>query len=348
MSTAATAAPTSSIVREVLGEYGTLAREHLERFVSAEGSASFASLMADYPTRGGRSLRSSLCLATARAFGGSLADALDTAVAVEIMHNAFLVHDDVEDDSEERRGRPTLHLLHGVPIAVNVGDALSVMSLAPLLGNTRRLGPRLSLRILEEAHRMARESVEGQALELHWRENNVVSLDESSYLALILKKTCWYTTIFPMRAGALIATRDRTDLDAYVSFGFFVGAAFQIQDDLLNLIGDPERYGKELNGDILEGKRTLMLIHLLSNAEAGDRARLVHFLGLGRRQRTEQDVRWVRRCMDRYGAIDYARQVANGLAGAALHEFSRCFDALPDSRDKDFLRALPFWAIERA
>src|SRR3989442_14763646 len=117
-------------------------------------------------------LRPSLCIATSSAFGAGLEDAVRSAVAIELPHNAFLVHDDVEDESDERRGRPTLHALHGVPLAVNVGDALTLLGLRALMDNRLRLGPWLTLRILEEAERMARETVEGQAGEVGWRAGN--------------------------------------------------------------------------------------------------------------------------------------------------------------------------------
>jgi geranylgeranyl diphosphate synthase type II len=335
-------------VRERLEEYGTAARARMREYLrDRQSHHAFYDLVSDYPERGGRVLRASLCLATARAFGAHPTDALNSAVALELLHNAFLVHDDLEDESEERRGRPTLHLSHGAPLAINVGDALAVLSLRPLIDNVGTLGSRLALRVLEEAERMARESVEGQALELWWRQHNTVDLGESDYLRMVLKKTCWYTTIYPMRIGALIGTRDGVDLDRYLHFGFFVGAAFQIQDDLLNLVGDAARYGKELNGDLWEGKRTLMLIHLLNAATSDERERLTRVLGMPRAARTVEEVQWIRERMERYGSIDYARQVAHGLAGAALHEFSLAFADLPDSPDRAFLEALPTWVIER-
>lgn len=343
----ATAAAT--LVRDVLDEYGTAARARLDAYLAGgEPRRHLYDLAADYPGRGGRSLRASLCIATSRAFGATLDDAVNSAVSLELLHNAFLVHDDVEDDSEERRGRPTLHLLHGVPMAVNVGDALAVMSLRPLIENRRTLGPRLALRILEEAERMARESVEGQAIELGWRRDNAVDLDDEDYLEMILKKTCWYTTIYPCRLGALIGTRDGVNLDRYLRFGFFLGAAFQVEDDLLNLVGDPKQYGKEIGGDIWEGKRTLMLIRLFQRAKPGERTRLRRLLSLGRTDRSATEVAWVRSRMDAYGCIADARQMAHGLAGAALHEFSLAFGSLPPSRDKDFVQALATWVIERA
>jgi geranylgeranyl diphosphate synthase type II len=335
------------LVAAVLAEYGARTRAALEPYLQRDRSELY-SMAADYPARGGRALRASLCIASARIFGASIDDAINSAVALELLHNAFLVHDDVEDESEERRGHPTLHALHGVPTAVNVGDALTVMSLRPLIDNRRALGERVALRILEETEIMARESVEGQAMELAWRRSNLIDLTGEDYLQMILKKTCWYTVIYPCRIGALIGTRDGQNLDRYVRFGFFTGAAFQIQDDLLNLLGDKRRYGKEIGGDLWEGKRTLMLIHVLNHADRDDRRRIRGLLAKSRADRTATEIRWLRRQMDLTGAIEYARETAHGLAGAARHECARAYEDAEPSRDRDFLEALSFWALERS
>ncbi len=245
----------SLLVKEVLDEYGALTRVALQTFLKAQSERSDVYRMAaDYPLRPGRSLRASFCIAAAQAFGATAEQAMQSAISLELLHNAFLIHDDIEDESEERRGQPALHQLHGVPAALNAGDALISLSLRPLLGNRASLGPRVAWRVIEEAERMVRESVEGQALELKWRQDNTWALTDSDYLGMTLKKTSWYTTIYPCRVGALIGTKDNVDLDAFVRFGFFLGSAFQIQDDLLNLVGDHAAYGKELSGDLREGK----------------------------------------------------------------------------------------------
>jgi geranylgeranyl diphosphate synthase type II len=338
----------ATLVPALLDRYGGLARSVMASYLAPRPpQRQLYDLVADYPSRGGRSLRASLCIAATRMFGGTLEQALHVAAALELIHNAFLVHDDVEDESEERRGRPTLNALHGVPTAVNVGDALVVLALRPILDTRLTLGPRLALRIVEETDRMARESVEGQAVELGWRKDNAIEVDEAAYLRMVLQKTCWYTTIYPLRLGALIGTRDGVPLDRFVRLGFLMGAAFQIQDDLLNLIGDRKRYGKEIDGDIWEGKRTLMLIRLLERATAGERQTLQRLLARPRTRRTAAQVRWVRRRMDAYGCIEYARQVAHGLAGAAQHEFAQVCGGLPDSEDKRFIEALAVWALAR-
>jgi geranylgeranyl diphosphate synthase type II len=342
------ALPNDTLVAEVLGEYGELTRRHLQKYLpDAEPGSYLYDLMGDYPSRGGKMLRPSLCIAAARAFGASAQDAIASAVSIELLHNALLIHDDIEDGSTERRGTPTLHELYGVPLALNAGDALGLLSLTPLADNIDRLGVSLTLRIFEETQRMARETTEGQALELGWCRDNRTDLTDEDYMTMVLKKTCWLTTIHPLRVGCIIAKGDRGPLDALLRFGFFFGAAFQIQDDLLNLNGG-SAYGKEANGDLLEGKRTLMIIHALRAARATDRARLVRTLAKPRDRRTARDVSWIRAVVERTDACSHAQQVAKGLAGAALYEFAEIFGDRPEQRDALFIRRMVTWVLERS
>jgi geranylgeranyl diphosphate synthase type II len=342
-----TAAP--PVVSEVLRDYGALVRDAVRGYLpAAEPRRYLYDLIADYPGRGGKMMRPSLCIAVARALGAPLDPLLIAAAAsIELMHNAMLVHDDIEDESDQRRGQPTLHSLWGNAMAINAGDALAMTSLRPLLDAAAYADPLLALGILEETEHMARESAEGQALELGWRADNVVTLEERDYLEMVLKKTCWLATIHPVRLGALIAIAGRVDPTAFVRFGFFLGTAFQIQDDVLNLVGDTAAYGKETGGDLREGKRTLMIIRLLQLATADERSRLIAHLGTPLAARSEREVRWIRERMDHHGCIDYARQVARAMAGAAHDEYARLFAPVPPSRDRAFLEGLITWVVER-
>lgn len=337
------------LVRKILERYGQVTREALQGWLpTREPRRYLYDLVADYPNRGGRMLRPSLCIAATRVFGGTVEDALPAAISIELLHNALLIHDDVEDESDERRGEATLHRKAGTPLAINAGDSLAFLSLRPLLQAREKLGVLIALRMLEELDHMAEETAEGQATELGWRRDNVLEINERDYLKMVLKKTCWLTTIFPIRMGALIGSRDQIDLDRFVRFGFFLGAAFQIQDDLLNLVGDHARYGKEMAGDLWEGKRTLMVIRLMEQSNDEEREELRAFLGCSRTERSVASVERVRALMDRHGCIDHARELAHGLAGAAQHEFDVLSGELIDGEDKSFLAALPTWVLERA
>jgi geranylgeranyl diphosphate synthase type II len=294
-------------------------------------------------SRAGKGLRPALLLATCGAFGGDVERALPSAVALELLHNAFLVHDDIEDGSLFRRDHPTLYMEHGTPIAINVGDAMNSLSIVSLTENIPILGADLAYRVFHEAHHLVLQSVEGQALELGWTRDNVFDLTEDDYLRMVLKKTCWYTCIHPCRIGALIGTGGTIDADRFNLFGFLLGAAFQIQDDILNLVGDRQVYGKEIMGDLWEGKRTLMLVHALGACTDDERANLGRVFSVGREQRTERDVTWVFNLFQRYGSIDSARQTLRDMVEGAARAFDSAFADAPPSEDRDFIRELiPF------
>src|SRR5581483_3238235 len=228
-------------------------------------------LVLDYPMREGKALRPALCVAACRALGGRLEAVLPSAMVLELYHNAFLIHDDVEDGSEQRRGAATLHRTHGVPVAVNVGDAMLAMTLEPLLDNIRVVGLGKALRILRTIARMARESAEGQALELDWIRRDRWDLDDTDYVRMVYKKTGWYTFMAPLLVGATAAGASAEHLGELRNFGAVLGVAFQIQDDVLNLTSDEGGYGKEIGGDLWEGKRTLILMHALRQASPAER-----------------------------------------------------------------------------
>jgi len=301
----------------------------------------------DYPSRPGKGIRPALCVATSRAFGGEDADIVPVAVAIELLHNAFLVHDDIVDGSQRRRGRPTLPAEYGLGLALNAGDALAVLANQVLRRHAGGMDGDLSEALLSEFDAMALRTLEGQATELGWRRDLVDALSPEDYLELIMHKTCWYTTVHPLRVGALIGSQGVADLRPMVRFGFYLGAAFQIQDDLLNLLGTEREYGKEINGDLYEGKRTLPLIHLLRSARGADREALDRYLRLERAERTAAMVADVRRMLDAYGSIAFAAAYARGIAGAALDAFESAFAPAKAGPDRAFVRALVPYMLDR-
>jgi geranylgeranyl diphosphate synthase type II len=304
-------------------------------------------LIADQLSREGKGIRPALCLATCRAFGGAEGRALPSAAAIELLHNSFLVHDDIEDDSEYRRNGPTMHRRYGVPLAVNVGDAMNAMSVRLLRQNLSLLGPELATRVFDEFDHMSTETIEGQAMELGWIRDNDCLTTEEDYLLMVLKKTGWYSFIHPARLGALIAQPDRTDLDDFNRFGYYLGTAFQIQDDVLNLSGDRRTYGKEIGGDLLEGKRTLILAHLFRNGSAEEKRRLTTFFAKPRAQRSPREVAWIYELLRSYGSLEYARHAANTFAAGARQEFEVAYAKAAPGPDVDFLRSLLDYMVSR-
>jgi geranylgeranyl diphosphate synthase type II len=304
-------------------------------------------LMLEYPLRLGKAFRPSLCIATCRALGGRIQDVLRSAAVLELYHNAFLIHDDVEDGSLMRRGYPTLHRDYGIPIAVNVGDGMNALCLDPLLDNMRALGMGKSLRILQIISRMARESVEGQALELDWVRRGVWNLRDRDYCLMSYKKTCWYTFIAPMQIGAIITDALPKQLNLLRKYATYIGVAFQIQDDVLNLAALEEKYGKEIGGDLWEGKRTLMLLHMMREANELEREQARAILEKPRESKTADDVSRLFDLIRHYGSIDYARNVAQMLAYKAIHILESAYSWIGSSIHRDFLLGMAEYVITR-
>jgi geranylgeranyl diphosphate synthase, type II len=331
----------------MLADYRRLTTRALLEAIPAKGPPYLYDLVSEYPRRSGKGLRAALCFATCAALGVGRRQALNSAVAIELLHNAFLIHDDVQDGSELRRGQPTLYKEHGIPIAVNVGNATNLLALRRLMENRGILGGQASWRIVEETERMMTQSLEGQALELGWIRDNVCDLTSRDYLQMCLKKTSWYSFIYPMRVGALVARPGQLKKDQFCRLGWYFGAAFQIQDDILNLTGRYQRYGKEIGGDLWEGKRTLILIHVLKHCTARERVRIQRFLGKTRQQRKASEVEWLYELLVRCKSIDYARRTARQLAGAALFEALAAFRGVPDSKEKRFILEMILYVVER-
>ena len=301
----------------------------------------------EFVRRPSKGLRPALCLASCRAHGGRLEQALPSAAGIELLHDAFLVHDDIEDGSESRRGAPTLHRAVGVPLAANIGDVMNALAMRLFRRNLDELGSGPALRVFDEVDHMLIESLEGQAMELGWIRDNDCGVGTDDYLRLVLKKTAWYSFIHPMRIGAIVARPDDDTLDRFNRFGFLLGAAFQIQDDVLNLVGDQSRYGKEIGGDLWEGKRTLAVAHALSTGTTAARVRLEQFLARPRESRFPRQLFEVQRMLEDGGSIAWASGVAGSLARAAAQSLPTAFAGVPDGPDLAFVRDLVQYLVER-
>ena len=339
----------SGLVERTLAGVATETSTMLTHYLAEREPRQWLGTLAmDYPERGGKAIRPALSVQTCQAFGGEADEVILSAAAIELLHNAFLVHDDIEDESEQRRGRPTLHQLFGIPLALNTGDAMAMAAMAMLRDNRPILGSFLSDRVVQEFELMVRNTVEGQAIELGWRRDGVTDLDELDYLDLIVRKTCWYTTIHPIRVGALIGGWGRIPLDDLTRFGLYLGAAFQIQDDLLNLVGDQSAYGKEILGDLFEGKRTLMLIHLLQELDPSTRSEVRNdFLMAPRSERSRSDVDSLLALMHEHGSIEYARAFADGIRSKAAESFDDAFRLAPQSTHRRFLHEMVDFMLDR-
>lgn len=246
--------------------------------LTSQGPGEARDAMAHLLEAGGKRLRPLLTLLAARAVGGDEAQAVGCAVAAELVHNSTLLHDDVIDDGDVRRGRPAARMVYGNTLSVLAGDLLMVTALR----EAQNSGPAGASAELLEA---VTDMVEGEVLQL--RHRNRFTMDRATYERIIILKTAtlfsWCTRM-GARAGAAHAGGVRAEeVTALGQFGHHVGVAFQIRDDMLDLVGDPLRTGKPLGADLAEGKLTLpVLVALERQPELLEDVRTIADRGISR------------------------------------------------------------------
>ncbi len=294
-----------------------------------------------YSQNGGKRHRPLICFAACLAVGGDVDRATSAAAAIEHFQTAALIHDDIADDSELRRGAPCLHLTEGVGPAINMGD-LALMLVNGTVIKDPALDDVTKVRVVGELIDMTRRTVEGQALDLGWARDERYDISPEDYLVMATHKTAHYSGAVPLAIGAIVGGGTETEVEALRNYGLDTGLAFQIQDDLLNLVGKEESTKKGFRDDITEGKRTLVVVHALQSLKGADRERLVHILSSKEKDPAVLDEAVL--LMQQSGSIDYARTYAENLTSIAKN---RLRDMIEPSSARDLLESMADWFVNR-
>lgn len=214
----------------------------------------------EFLSNSGKRIRPVLCLMGNELFGNIKQDAYHLAAAVELFHNFTLVHDDIMDKAPLRRGKPTVHSVHGEPTALLGGDVMMVVAYDYL----NKIDASYIRKVLHLFNKTAKEVCEGQQLDMDFEKLDQVSLDQ--YLNMIELKTS-VLLASSLQLGAIIGGASEGNQQHLYEFGRNLGIAFQVQDDYLDAFGDPEKFGKQVGGDIQSNKKTFLMIHALETAE---------------------------------------------------------------------------------
>jgi geranylgeranyl diphosphate synthase type I len=209
------------------------------------------------PEATGKRIRPLMLLLSSAACGADWQTALPAAAAVELVHNFSLVHDDIQDNSERRRGRPTTWIKWGVPMAINVGDALFVLSNQAIMDLRGSYDPATIVKAADVLHNTCYELTRGQFLDMSYEERNDLSVED--YWPMIAGKTAALLSAC-CHIGALLGGADDSRQEAYRAFGHYLGLAFQVQDDILGIWGDEVLTGKSAASDLVEGKNSLPVL----------------------------------------------------------------------------------------
>lgn len=301
-------------------------------------------IVRDYPQRQGKYFRPGLVLLSNEMFGGKKEKAILTAAIMQTSEDWLLIHDDIEDHSEERRStreeyRPTLNILHGDEIAINAGDTLHLIMWKMLGDNVRALGEKSGWQIYNLIHKTLLSTAEGQFLELDWVRNQKVDISKKEYLEIVSRKTSQYTILAPLQLGAICAGIDsKNEWEKLKKWGTPFGYAFQIWDDAMNLCVTSHTQGKEIGGDILEGKRTLILSHLLQKCSSQEKAKVCKIYTKTRIEKTQDEKNYILSLIQKHKSIEYAKNVAKKYSQEAIKLFDQNTKHLKDTPAKQTIR----------
>ena len=294
--------------------------------------------------RGGKRWRPSLFLLVIEALGKDSSAFQEFAIIPEVIHNGTIMIDDIEDDSEFRRGKPCTHKLYGIDVAINAGNSMYYLPLLTLLKHRDKLGPEKLSRIFEIYTKDMINLSLGQAMDIAWHKGwaDADKLTENQYLQMCAYKT---GTLARMAAkiAAVLCDASNDTVERLGRFSEATGVAFQIQDDVLDLTS--KEFAKSKGGrgqDITEGKRSLIVIHTLEKAKPVDKKRLLAILKKHSTQQRLKDE--AISIMESYGSIEYAKKFAKNLVAESWKEVDRL---LAPSEAKSNLKAFADYLIER-
>ncbi|MDI6723283.1 MAG: short chain isoprenyl diphosphate synthase IdsA [Methanobacterium sp.] len=286
---------------------------------------------------GGKKIRPSLVVLSCEAVGGRSKDALKTAASMELIHTFSLIHDDIMDKDEMRRGKPSVHALWGEPMAILAGDTLFSKAFETVLEtNTDDIPPKRVVDALKTVVDSCIKICEGQALDISFEGK--LDVKEEEYMTMIYKKTAALIAA-ATKSGAILGGGTEEQIEALAEYGRLVGLAFQIQDDYLDVVSDEEDIGKPVGSDIVEGKMTLMVVHALANASDDDKERLISILQANNEDLVDDAIG----IFNKYGSIEYTRNIALDNVKSA----KELLDVLEDSEAKDSLKMIADFVLER-
>jgi len=285
---------------------------------------------------GGKKLRPVLVLLSSEAVGGRTQDALKTAASMELIHTFSLIHDDIMDRDKMRRGKPSVHMLWGEPMAILAGDTLFSKAFETVLETDTEIDPERVVEALKTVADSCIKICEGQALDISFEGKLDVKEDE--YLTMIYKKTAALISA-ATRAGAILGGGTEEQVESLSEYGRLIGLAFQIQDDYLDVVSDEEDIGKPVGSDIVEGKMTLMVVHTLANASKEDKKKLISILKSNNEDMVDDAIS----IFNRYGSIEYTRNIALQNVKTA----KKLLDVLEDSDAKKSLELIADFVLER-
>lgn len=321
-------------IENVLSKYAKIVDKEISRLISEKEPKELYDLINYHLSAGGKRVRPALCLLSCEAVGGRAKDALQIAAGLELIHGFSLIHDDIEDRDEIRRGKPTVWKQFGEALAINAGDGIFTKAFQSAI----KLKGKNSQKALEIFTNAVLEVCEGQALDMGFEKQKDVS--EGDYLEMTSRKTGALIEA-SCKIGALIGNSPEKEIEALGKYGRKIGIAFQIWDDYIDFAS--EKTGKTFGLDIKKGKKTLIVCHALARVKGSDREKLLDILEAPVYETTDEMVKEAVQILNKTGSIDHA----NGLAVKLVNEAKDELKVLKNTNAKKALLDFADFVVKR-
>ncbi|MGR3318643.1 MAG: polyprenyl synthetase family protein [Candidatus Anammoxibacter sp.] len=285
---------------------------------------------------GGKRIRPAICLITCEALGGNIDNAIHFALAVEILHNMFLMHDDIEDGDTVRRDKPTVWVKYGLANAVNAGDYMVALAYRSILSSQTAIETKMKL--LDIFTMTYGKTVEGQALDINARAGRDFTVEK--YMKIVELKTGYYLAC-GIVGGVALAEHNNSNLETIWELGKNMGPAFQIKDDLIDLTIGKGR-GGVIGSDISEGKASFPYAYTLEVADEDEKSQLSYIMSKERDKTDETDIKWVIHLYNKYDSLAYAQDYAEKL----IKETYKTIDRI-DVKDNTIFKEIADFMVQR-
>jgi len=309
------------------------------RYVPIKEPEGHYKIVREYIDRQGSYRRPGLLMLSGEMFGAEKADLLLPSAAMQLSEDWILIHDDIEDHSELRRGKPTLHKMYGEELAINAGDSGHMAMWRMLKDYIAENGIEKGNRLYEKFYNMLEYTVEGQYIDDNFIYN-IRTLDKASeelYYRIVKSKTGYYSAYGPMQLGAIVAGQEDRVLETLKKIGEPAGIAFQLVDDILDMTADEKVFGKQTYGDLYEGKVTLIMLHTYAKADDSEKQKINSIYFKKRGDKSEEEIGYIADLVEKYGGIEYARIASDKYGEMAKSELEKAESILPNNKYRDIL-----------
>jgi geranylgeranyl pyrophosphate synthase len=331
---------TISGFKDLIAFYKPVVYKTLKGYMPGSEAGRFGEMVNSYTDRIGQYRRPTYLILWNMLYGGKIEESILPAAAQQCTEDYYLMHDDWMDGNSVRRGKAAAHVLYGPEYAILAGDMVHMISWRIAKDANDIIGGDRGARYFDKFYDIMKVTHIGQYLDVRLTSEvkDITKFTEEDYFNSIHAKSAYYSVYGPMQCGAIIAGASEEKLKNIREYGIPVGNAFQIKDDILDCTSTEEKLGKGIGTDVRDGVKTVILLNAVHNSSASQLEKLKSIYAKDRKDKTDEDVKWVLDLFEEVGAVKEAEERAENLVRESSEKFEKLESDIPESRVKNIAR----------